>query len=1295
MMSSQQLTQAHIAIQSGDKALARIILKKLILENPRNEQAWLLMAQAVEKRDQSIDCLEQVLKINPNNPEAKSALSVLKRDRQRASSAPTTSVQIATTLGPDTPTKAAPKDKTTKKQAEGKTLKDAQKRRPRLAPNWSLIFGVLMVCLIIIIAAFGPTLAPKDPLEENVIVKVGDDWEIPPFGAFTVPGFILGSDQFGRDLLSRVLWAIRPTLIMVLIVALVRLFLGTIIGLGAGWSKGRTGQILDTLISGALSVPVLLVALIAIAVLGSELGLLAFVIGLSINGWGETARVVREQTRAISGTQYIEAARALGSSTSRILSGHVLRQIMPMIWMLFAFEISSTLLVTAGLGFLGYYIGGDVWIEVGDFVSRRVSGMPELGQMLATSWTTLTEPWPMVLTGTIIFITVLGFNLLGEGLRILLQPERATRNIMVTRALNSFTRWFEERITYPTGVWLKANALRVGFASVVLVAAGSSLYWWQSQTPERIGLSGTELVMPSEDLWRSERGNPYGTRWNDWSGPTDPQIQWTLEIPDGYAGGPAVATDGSLYLGTNDGRLLAVSPDGDIIWETELPATPVGPPALNDEGDIYIGDEEGGMIAVSAAGDVIWQFEQDDVGLPIHGPTVDLEGDIYYLLDDPRGDHLISLTSEGELRWSTETGTRNANTAPRLSPDGDDIFVKDQVISTKDGEVEEILTPLEEDPVLSGREQIFVGADGNTYIQSGHIVILWQYNPSKTTLEIVQSAEWNYQAAGYSQHSSFPKDAGVTYDQTVWLFYSWMYGGTRIIWTDITGHLLGISNTRVGANGLLTAMDNDDTAYICGVGPVQAVEPKPMCMAYLKGSVEPLWELDLESAVGGVTGGAFAPGTLYVTTEDGYLFALSGGESIERVSQPASGDTAEEQSESPAGTPTPQAPQIAWQYQVPGPFDRNLYPQEDGSVYVLTESNNLLVISPEGELLKEIPLKAGPYFDTEEGHTLPLFTYADGVNLIISSEDTVYAIDSEGNVLWEEPLAGKPVGWPAMESGYLYISDKSGTLYAFTEEGIQWSFKAEEAKKSTTAPTVGPDGTIYYTVIFGNRAYIQAVTPTGEPLWATQVRTGYIYDWLKINALGTLLFLNDDIFDTREGRLLDVEPPVRVDDYIMGEDGLTYLRSGHTVAQWQLTEEGIEIVQTAAWDSKGYSQYPEFMSQVGPNQVIWMYRFTRSEVELIWLNLEGEVLGAHRIPLTSRTIFWRDYRNTQVTVCNAEMGTDKLNCMVLEAGTDRPIWEATIEGIPDYSWGFLAPEGIFAITRDNVIYKVDIELPSH
>ena len=149
---------------------------------------------------------------------------------------------------------------------------------PRRRVNWPLLAGLALVTLITIIAIVGPSIAPKDPTEELNITMIEGQWYVPPFEIGT-PGYPLGSDSFGRDLYSRLLWGIRPTMIMVVIVALVRLVLGVIIGLSAGWFDGKTGRFLNGLIQVALALPVLLVALGAIAIIGVELGIWAFIIG--------------------------------------------------------------------------------------------------------------------------------------------------------------------------------------------------------------------------------------------------------------------------------------------------------------------------------------------------------------------------------------------------------------------------------------------------------------------------------------------------------------------------------------------------------------------------------------------------------------------------------------------------------------------------------------------------------------------------------------------------------------------------------------------------------------------------------------------------------------------------------------------------------------------------------------------------------------------------------------------------------------------------------------------------------
>ncbi|HUF40146.1 MAG TPA: ABC transporter permease [Anaerolineales bacterium] len=350
--------------------------------------------------------------------------------------------------------------------------------------NWPLVLGLLLIGGVIYLAIAGPALAPRDPLEENLILQdeVTGQWHIPPFEAFALTGFPLGSDEFGRDVYSRLLYAVRPTLQMVLVVAAVRLVLGTLIGLVAGWSTGRTGGFFDSLISSALALPGLLVALGAIAIVGVELGVTAFIIGLSLTGWAETARLVREQTRSIRSEVYVEAAQALGATDAQIVFRHVVRQIRAMLLMLLAFEIGGTLMLTAGLGFLGYYIGGDVWIDVADFVARRTSGSPELGQMLATAWVRLTDPWGLVAVGSVVFAAVLGFNLIGEGLRLRLDPESGMIRIRWLSDGLGRLRLGLEQAWYPAGRLLFGSRLAV---SLWMIAFGfgvgyAAIYAWQA-----------------------------------------------------------------------------------------------------------------------------------------------------------------------------------------------------------------------------------------------------------------------------------------------------------------------------------------------------------------------------------------------------------------------------------------------------------------------------------------------------------------------------------------------------------------------------------------------------------------------------------------------------------------------------------------------------------------------------------------------------------------------------------------------------------------------------------------------
>lgn len=875
-MSTDFLQTAQEALSRGERIHARKLARSALLENPRSEQAWLLMARVVDQPQQVLDCLEQAYKINPHNPTTMRALSVLRRQSERGQGAPA-QVKVAAPP-PARPITAA----ATKVPAIEPAQTAVLERQPgatttvrhHQAVNWSLITGSLLVLLVVFLAVLGSRLAAQDPLEEHTIIKVGEDWVTSPFAPFTVPGFPLGSDQYGRDLLSRILWGVGPTLSMVATVAVVRLLLGTLIGLGAGWFNSRLGRWLDMLISGALAVPVLIIALGAIAMLGAEIGLLAFIIGLSINGWGETARIVRDQTQVIKSQLYIEAAQALGASTFTILSRHILRQVMPMVWMLFAFEISNTLMATAGLGFLGYFIGGDVWVEVSDFVSRRVSGMPELGQMLATSWINLIEPWPLVVTGTVVFVSVLGFNLMGEGLRARLNPEFINRNSPASRFGRWFGAWFEQRVSYPSSIWLRRSVLHPLMVGLMVLGLGGIIFAMGRLLAG--GASANALSIAGGHYWVAERGDAYGSRSSAAVGPIAPEVLWTVNSSVGFAGGPAVAADGTVYLPFNDNRLVALDANGSTRWEVQLAEAPASSPALSADGTVIVAGSKGSLFAISPEGVLLWHYQPEtaipDYGVVRHGPVVNRQGVIYYLLEEARNDILLAVSSEGQLLWQVQPGTRKAGTGPRLSPDEDYLFIKNLLLNAEDGSLVEMTLPSSEDVVLEGREQYVVGGDGLFYLHVGHYMIQWE--PGPLGFEIIQAAEWNYRGAGMNQYSSFPVDAGAARNGNLWLFYSAFYGGTQIIWLDPTGISLGSSPTPLFDNSVMVAVDNTNSAYMCGKTVVSDITMQLRCQAFAEGSEEPAWEVVLVEQDLNPVGAALAPGRLYLATAEGVFYAL-------------------------------------------------------------------------------------------------------------------------------------------------------------------------------------------------------------------------------------------------------------------------------------------------------------------------------------------------------------------------------------------------------------------------------------
>jgi len=752
--------------------------------------------------------------------------------------------------------------------------------------NWPLLLGAILLALILALAIFGPALAPNDPREQKLIIQVNGKWLKPPYPAFT-PGYPLGSDDLGRDLWSWLLWAVRPTLILGWGGAAIRGPWGGRRGGGAGWSDGWGGRGCDALIAAALSAPALLAALLIITAVGFQLGVWAFVVGLAVTGWAETAQLVREQTRTIKGQEAVEAARALGASGAQIFFLHILPQIMPMIWMLLAFEISSTLVTTAGLGFLGYYLGGAVFTEVDDFVYQRISEMPELGQMLATAWMVLDEPWAMVAAGTVVFLIVLAFNLLGEGLQQRLTHKLGgARGFYTWMAGEVLPRW-DQTVATPVGNLIQRRGVRplLGLLLLALVVGGV-LRGYPGGLPHSAGtptpdvtaatapaeatptaLPVSPLLPPGGHLWPAERHDPWGTLWTAAAGPQQPTTAWTFAADAGFSGGPVVAADGTLYAVTVGGTLYALDPAGAVRWQTALVTTAVGSPALSAAGDVYVVDALGGLATFTPQGELRWRVQPSNVGRAHAGPGVAPDGVAYYLFSRQGKIILQAVTADGALSWTTALEFAVESRPPALDPTGTMVFWKTWAARVSDGAL--IPNAFADQVQFSPHNQVLVGADGAFYLRAQTTLFHLTQSPAVGLTLNGVATTWVLTA---TRQVPEPRDGGVTPDGIGWIFGKASFGGgAHVVWGAVntpeaapaTGIVLPYLN-----QARVLAVDRAATLYLCGMD-----NEGVRCYAVAPEQPAPVWEKSLPDS-DLVVGGALAPGVLYLATRDGQLYAL-------------------------------------------------------------------------------------------------------------------------------------------------------------------------------------------------------------------------------------------------------------------------------------------------------------------------------------------------------------------------------------------------------------------------------------
>ncbi|MFN5997097.1 MAG: ABC transporter permease [Paracoccaceae bacterium] len=272
----------------------------------------------------------------------------------------------------------------------------------RISRNRLAMAGLIIVSILLVVAALAPLIAPHDPFAQDLSRRL-----LPP----GTPGNLLGTDDFGRDILSRIIHGSRITLYIIALVAVTAPVLGLLVGTVAGYFGGWIDAVLMRLTDIFLAFPRLILALALVAVLGP--GIENAVLAIALTAWPPYARVARAETLTVRNSDYIAAVRLQGAGAPRIIAGHVVPMCLPSVIIRVTLDMAGVILIAAGLGFLGLGVQPP---------------LPEWGLMISSGRKFLFEQWWVAtMPGLAIFIVSLGFNLLGDGLRDVLDPKSAPK----------------------------------------------------------------------------------------------------------------------------------------------------------------------------------------------------------------------------------------------------------------------------------------------------------------------------------------------------------------------------------------------------------------------------------------------------------------------------------------------------------------------------------------------------------------------------------------------------------------------------------------------------------------------------------------------------------------------------------------------------------------------------------------------------------------------------------------------------------------------------------------------------
>jgi peptide/nickel transport system permease protein len=267
---------------------------------------------------------------------------------------------------------------------------------------WALIVPALPVLMAVLAAMLAPWVAPDSPTASNLATRL----KPPIWQEGAVAGHVLGTDLLGRDLLSRLIWGARISLLIALAATLVGATIGSAVGLIAGYQRGWIDAVVTKLIDVQLAFPFVLLAIAVVAVAGPSVPVLITV--LAIGSWVGHARIVRGLVLSLREREYVQAAQAMGAGTPRILLRHLVPEVLSVIVVLATFDVGRIIILESTLSFLG--------LGVQPPTPSWGSDLRDAAVYVRRAW------WTAAFPGLAIMVVVLGVNLLGDALRDVLDP---------------------------------------------------------------------------------------------------------------------------------------------------------------------------------------------------------------------------------------------------------------------------------------------------------------------------------------------------------------------------------------------------------------------------------------------------------------------------------------------------------------------------------------------------------------------------------------------------------------------------------------------------------------------------------------------------------------------------------------------------------------------------------------------------------------------------------------------------------------------------------------------------------